>query len=381
MKKVAIIMPVLNPDHKMTDFTDSLLAAGFSDIIIVNDGSRGDTVHFFDEAAAHPEVTVLTHEVNMGKGRGLKTAFAYLAENCPDIDGAVTVDGDGQHDVASINSCLAKFEENPDAVIIGGRDFSGSDVPWKSRTGNTISKYVYRYAVGIRLNDTQTGLRVIPAAHFKRFSELKGDRYEYETNMLIAIANAKIPYYEIPIKTIYIDDNASSHFNVLKDSARIYAVVLSYFFKFILSSLSSWIIDIGVYWIVLAICVKVWNLNSSIVDSYSLAVALLRSMWNLNIAAVLIATLASRITSSIFNFIMNRKVVFKDVDNVGKTAARYFTLAVCQMILSFVLVDLLTNGVFHVTGFKNVLIKCVVDACLFLFSYGIQRRWVFKNKK
>lgn len=381
MKKVAIIMPVLNPDNKMTDFLDSLLEAGFGDIIIVNDGSKAETLKYFEEADSHPEVTILTHEVNRGKGAGLKTAFTYLSEHRSDIDGAVTVDGDGQHDVKSINNCLEVFEDHPDHVVIGGRDFSKSNVPARSKAGNTISKYVYRYAVGVRLNDTQTGLRVIPAQCFKSFSILQGDRYEYETNMLIALVNEKIPYTEVPIETIYIDDNSASHFNTVKDSARIYAVVLRYFIKFIFSSLSSWVVDIGVYWLVLAILGSIWSLKASIANSYSLAGALLNHTWNLNIAAVLIATLASRVISSAFNFIVNRKVVFKNVDNVGKTAGRYFTLAVCQMILSFVLVDLLTNGVFHVTGFKNVLIKCVVDACLFIFSYGIQRKWVFKNKK
>ena len=377
----AIIMPVLNPDEKMITFLNSLLDAGFKNIIIVNDGSREDTVHYFEEADAHEEVTVLTHEVNKGKGAGLKTAFSFLAENRQDLDGAVTVDGDGQHNVQCINNCLEMFRKHPESVILGGRDFKKADIPARSKFGNRVSSVIYRYAIGIKLHDTQTGLRVIPREHFAEFSRIKGERYEYETNMLITIANKKIPYHEVPIETIYIDDNATSHFNPIKDSVKIYVVVLKYFFKFILSSLTSWLVDIGVYWGTLAVLGAVWNLRDSIGDSYSLAVALLRHTWNLNIAAVLIATLTSRVISSIVNFIINRKVVFKDVDNVGATARRYFTLAICQMFLSFLFVDLFTNGIFHVTGFLNVLIKCVVDICLFVFSYGIQRKWVFKNKK
>ncbi|MBR3243604.1 MAG: GtrA family protein, partial [Parasporobacterium sp.] len=147
------------------------------------------------------------------------------------------------------------------------------------------------------------------------------------------------------------------------------------------SSLSSWVVDIGVYWLTLSICGAVWNLQDSITESTSLASALINQTWNMNIAAVLVATLTSRVTSSIVNYILNRKVVFKDQTNIRKTAAKYFTLAVCQMIASFLLVDLIANGLLHVTGFLNVLIKCVVDMCLFVFSYGIQRKWVFKNKK
>lgn len=374
-------MPVYNPDKKMTDFLDTLLEAGYEDIIIVNDGSKAETVHFFEEAAVHPQVTLLTHEVNKGKGAGLKTAFAYLAANRPDIDGAVTVDGDGQHDVNSIGHCLEKFSEHPEAVIIGGRDFSESQVPWKSRTGNRISKIIYRLALGIKLNDTQTGLRVIPKDRFEAFSTLKGDRYEYETTMLIALVNMKIPYYEVPIKTIYIDDNASSHFNIVKDSWRIYKLVLAYFFKFMLSSLSSWIVDIAVFAIAIAICSYVWNLDSRVSQEASFIAAIFHDKWNLYITTNLIATVASRVISSIVNFVLNRKVVFKDVSNLAGTAVRYYILAMCQLFLSFLFVDLLADAVFHVMGFWSVVIKCVVDGCLFFFSYGIQRKWVFRNRK
>lgn len=379
--KTAVVLPVLNPDEKFAAFVERLIESGYETILAINDGSAEEYVHYFDEAAVHPQVTVLVHEVNKGKGAALKTAFRYLHENLPEIDAAITCDGDGQHTVESMKACLDAFEEHPGSVIIGGRDFDSANIPPRSRFGNKISSVIYRFACGIKLKDTQTGLRVIPASCFEGFSQLAGDRYEYETHMLIEIVNRNVPYYEVPIETIYIDDNESSHFNPLKDSFRIYKVVLKYFFKFILSSISSWVVDIGVYWITIAICGHAWNLKDSITEASSLAGALLNHSWNLNIAAVLIATLTSRITSSIVNFIINRKVVFKDVSNVRKTATKYFTLAVCQMILSFLLVDLIANGLLHVTGFLNVLIKCVVDMCLFVFSYGIQRKWVFKDKR
>lgn len=378
---LAVILPVLNPDEKFSAFVEKLTGSGFQNIIVVNDGSSPEHIHFFEEAGEYPQVTVLTHEVNRGKGAALKTAFHYLHESRPEIEAAITCDGDGQHTVESMNDCLSAYEEHPGSVIIGGRDFDSANIPPRSRFGNKVSSVIYRFACGIKLKDTQTGLRVIPAECFEIFSNLKGDRYEYETHMLIEIVNRKIPYYEVPIETIYIDDNESSHFNPLKDSAKIYVVVLKYFFKFLLSSLTSWVVDIGVYWITMAICVHFWHLKDTIVDSNSLAGALIHHSWNYHIAAVLIATLTSRVTSSIVNFIINRKVVFKDVSDVRKTATKYFILAICQMIVSFLLVDLLANGLLHVTGFLNVLIKCVVDMCLFVFSYGIQRKWVFKEKR
>ena len=355
----AIVIPTLNPDEKMTDFVDVLVGSGFRDIILVNDGSSAETVRYFEQADAHPEVTVLTHEVNKGKGAGLKTAFRYLADNRPDIDAAITADADGQHTVESIGRCISEYEKNKDAVIFGGRDFSDKDIPFRSRFGNNVSTVVYSFSCGIKLRDTQTGLRIIPAEYFRKFSELKGDRYEYETNMIIAVKELQIPYKEVPIETIYINDNESSHFHPLKDSFRIYRIVLGYFFKFLLSSAVCFLLDIGIYTLVVAL------LEGKVGDE----------------TMEIIAGAVSRIISSIANYIINRKVVFKATDNVAKTAVRYYILAACQMIISIILVNIFADKILNVTGLWHTVVKCVVDACLFVFSYNIQRKWVFQNKK
>ena len=168
----AVVIPTLNPDEKMTDFVDVLVSSGFDNIILVNDGSKAETVKYFEQADMHPEVTVLTHEVNKGKGAGLKTAFRYMAENRPDIDAAITADADGQHTVDSIGRCVSEYEKNTGTVIFGGREFSDKNIPLRSRFGNKVSSVVYSFSCGVKLRDTQTGLRIIPAGYFEKFSEL-----------------------------------------------------------------------------------------------------------------------------------------------------------------------------------------------------------------
>lgn len=356
--KTSVIIPAYNPDNKMVDFIDSLISDKIHDIIIVNDGSCDDSSKYFEKAKEYPEVTVLVHEVNKGKGMALKTALKFLSEKRKDIDCAVLADADGQHTASSIRNCLDAFEKNPDHVIIGGRDFNKGGIPARSVLGNKISSFVYKFAIGIKLKDTQTGLRVIPAEYFEVFSELKGDRYEYETQMLIAISNKNIPYTEVPIEIIYIDDNASSHFNPVKDSAKIYGVVLRYFFKFVLSSISSWVVDIGSY----AILLFILSDKISVADQ------------------VLICTIASRVISSVFNYLMNRHTVFKATDRVAGTAVKYYILALFQMGASYGLVFLFTE-ILKVGSFWQLVIKCIVDMLLFICSYQIQRSWVFRNKK
>ena len=355
----AVVIPTLNPDEKMLNFVNSLIAAGLGRIVLVNDGSDQDTVCWFERAAQNPQVTVLTHEVNKGKGAGLKTAFKYLHDNCPDVDAAITSDADGQHTVDSISRCIEAYEKDPGSVIFGGREFSDKNIPLRSRFGNKVSTVVYSFSCGIKLNDTQTGLRIIPSQYFEKFSQLKGDRYDYETRMIIAVKELHIPYHEVPIETIYINENESSHFHPIKDSFRIYKIVLAYFAKFMGSSLFCWVLDIGIYALVMAIFKDIWSATT----------------------CHLVATIASRVISSVVNYVINRMVVFKAVDNVRSTAVKYYILAACQMLVSFLLVDLLANRLLKVTGVLDVIIKCVVDGCLFVFSYGIQRKWVFANKK
>ncbi len=357
--KNAIILPVLNPDIKFTNFVNELIANDFKDIIVINDGSAEDYDEIFLAAAQNKQVTLLKHEVNKGKGAALKTAFSYLFENRKDIDYAVTCDGDGQHTVNSIKNCIVSYKLKPGSVIIGGRDFNSPNVPTKNKIGNKISSKVFKFACGIELKDTQTGLRIIPSEWFENFSKIKGDRYEYETNMLIEIVNKKIPYYEEPIETIYIDDNASSHFNKITDSIRIYVIVLSYFLKFALSSIISWSSDIAIYAILQAI-LEHNKVNAGL--------------------QVLICTVVSRVISSFVNYMINRNGVFKSTDGVQKTLFRYYILAFCQMLASYLLVAFFTN-IMHASGVLELLVKCIVDLFLFFFSYNIQRKVIFKNKK
>ena len=144
--KISVVLPSLNPDENLLMVVDGLIKEGFDDIIIVNDGSAEEHIAPFKQASEYKEVTVLTHEVNRGKGRALKTAFEYCINNRPDIAGVVTVDGDNQHRPQDIKACCEKMKENPKKVILGCRDFSGEEVPWKSRFGNNVTKGVFKIA-------------------------------------------------------------------------------------------------------------------------------------------------------------------------------------------------------------------------------------------
>ena len=120
---VTVVLPSLNPDEKLQKTVASLLAAGFTDLVLVNDGSREDTLRFFPKEDEH--ITVLRHEVNRGKGAALKTAFRYVLEHRPDSPGVVTADGDGQHRAEDVRRCAEAMIADGDArkIVFGCRDF------------------------------------------------------------------------------------------------------------------------------------------------------------------------------------------------------------------------------------------------------------------
>lgn len=352
-----LIIPALNPDEKLALTVTSAIAAGIDDIILVDDGSLEERHRFFTELEkAHSEVTVLTHEKNMGKGAALKTAFSYFLLNRKGRDGVVTADGDGQHRTDDILACANEMMQGDRVVVLGCRDFSLKNVPAKSRFGNRITSLVFRLFCGMKLSDTQTGLRAIPTEYVGALIKAQGMRYEYETNMLLLMERNYIPYREVKIRTIYYDSNGASHFRPIRDSLRVYGFLI----KYAVNSLSSAGIDLLMFYL----------LGQFIfVDG---------DWW-----AVLFSTVGARGISLTVNFLINRRFVFDSRVGIVQTFVRYVCLAVPIMLASWLIVYILSNiGGAGIDQLGRTILKAPVDIVLFLVSYRVQRKWVFtENKK
>ena len=221
--KTMILIPALAPGAELIDYLQALSDAQLGQLVVVDDGSGPDYAPIFALAAQIPGCTVLRHEQNRGKGDALKTGLRYFQE-LPDrseYNGVVTADADGQHSVADVTAlCRAMRDET--GLWLGVRDFSLDHVPAKSRFGNKLTRSIFHIFYHVTISDTQTGLRGYPNCMTERLLGCPGSRYEYETKMLILCAEEHIPIHEVPIETIYLNDNASSHFNPIKDSYRIY---------------------------------------------------------------------------------------------------------------------------------------------------------------
>lgn len=348
---VTIVLPSLNPDDKLNKVIDGLLAAGFDDIVIVNDGSDEAHMEPFRHAAKHKEITLLTHEINKGKGRALKTAFSYVIEHRPDSAGVITVDGDNQHMVKDIIACGQRMLEEKDKVVLGCRDFSGRSVPWKSKVGNVSTSLVFRLFCRLKISDTQTGLRAIPREYLPLMCEVEGERFEYETQMLFAFKRNNIGIEEVKIDTVYIEDNSSTHFNPIRDSLKIYGII----FKFVISSGASSLIDYGIF---------------------SLLVFLMAGRLERSIR-LFAATFGARAVSSVCNYTMNKKAVFKSTASVKKSLIKYYLLCIVQTAASYGLVYLFST-LCSAGSLLEIVLKFAVDIILFIISFQIQRRWVFR---
>lgn len=371
--KFTVVLPSLNPDEKLLSTIKGVLDLGFNDIILVNDGSSPEHLAPFEEAAKLEQVTLLTHEVNKGKGRALKTAMAYFLENRKDSPGIITMDGDGQHHPEDALAC-AREALKQNKVVLGVRDFSLDNVPPRSRMGNNITKTVFRIFCGIKISDTQTGLRVFPAYTVPYLVNYYGERYEYETDMLLEMKRDKLEFAEVTIRTIYIDENQTSHFHPFKDSIKIYKVIFKYFLRNV-GSFVKYLFSSGICAIIDVLLFTLFNM---------LLISLAKGVGV--DSQIMIATIGARIISSICNYLINRKAVF---GSGNKTSIlRYYLLAVCQMLVSGLLVAGVLKGIsvlFNVTvtdgSLARTIVKIVVDTALFFVSYRIQKAWVFKKEQ
>lgn len=352
MKQSVILIPTLNPDSKLVPYVQELIEKGFNHIIIVNDGSRGECDTIF-ERLQNMGCVVLKHAMNYGKGRALKNGFNSFLNwfgQDEEINGIITVDSDGQHlveDVVRMDLRLSEAGRKDDLLLLGIRNFDGHNIPLKSSFGNKMTSFLFWLLYGKKIHDTQTGLRGFTTQVLKNFLALKGERFEYETSMLIEAVRKRIRVEELPIETVYFENNSETHFRPLQDSVIIYGILFGEFFRYLFSALSASVIDILLFHLLV------------------LQIPGTTGIW--------VATALARLVSSIYNYSMNRKVVFESQGKVNRTLWRYYGLCILQGACSAGLVSVLVS----LLSVPKTLCKVVVDTILFFISYQIQRRFVF----
>jgi glycosyltransferase involved in cell wall biosynthesis len=345
MSDAPIIIPAYQPSQPLLDLVHALhqQEAGVP-ILVVNDGSDAQCDAIFSALEAMPAVTVLKHEVNQGKGAALKTAFTYYQQHFShDGVGVVTADADGQHAPEDILRVRQKLLTEPTALVMGVRGFSDKKVPLRSRFGNELTRCVFRLASKRNLHDTQTGLRGVPNPLVEQMLLIGTSGYEFELEMLMVAAEQQVAMIELPIHTIYIDHNASSHFRPVIDSAKIYFV----FLRFAAISLLSFLLDFSLFSLL-------YYLEGSI-------------GW---------AVFGARVVSGLFNFKLNRHLAFKNKDSQWLALVKYAALATVVAAVGYGMIWVS----YHLAGVNVYLAKVVSEVVLYLLSFVVQRCFIFRSR-
>lgn len=339
----AVIIPTLNPTDELISFVQRLASYGFQEIIVVDDGTTLPYSHIFEQLSSQ-KVTILHHKKNLGKGAALKTGIQHLKNS--GICGFITADSDGQHDADDVYRVACALLAEPEKIILGCRNFSLEDVPFRSRFGNHFSSFFFRQTTGISCQDTQTGLRGIPLSLSDSALSIHGDRYDYEMNFLIHCAKSGISFEYIPIKTLYEDKNQCSHFRPVRDSLLIFKEPL----KFASASFCSAIVDVGAFFL------------------FTHAVFLPV------ISEVFWANIIARCISGLCNFYLNRNWSFKSDGFAGIEFLKYMLLFLAQMLASSFLVT-----VFSSVSLPATVVKIIIDCLLFFISYLVQKKLIFTS--
>ncbi len=339
---VAVVIPAWQPeDHLLALVADLAHRAPFL-FIVVDDGSDASHGLVFDALRDNPRVRVLRHAVNLGKGRALKTAWNTVLTEYPQVTTVITADADGQHRPEDIVRVAERTLLAGNQVVLGCRVFS-PDVPFRSRAGNHITRVLFAFLSGARVSDTQTGLRGFPCHLLPELMKLDGERYEYEMTVLAHLCRSGPPPIEVSIRTVYLDGNRSSHFNPAWDSMRIYFVLVRFYASSLLAA--------GVDLLGFSICFAFTH-------------------------ATLLSVVVGR-ASSLVNFALNRRFVFRNRGPVGSALWRYYVLVMLIGSISYLAIRGLT-GHLHANIFVA---KILVDVILSLLSFSAQQTFVFRKKQ
>jgi glycosyltransferase involved in cell wall biosynthesis len=339
------LIPAYNPIENLPGYISELLNKKiFSKVVVVNDGSTQDYDPIFSILKHSADVVILKHAINRGKGAALKTGLNYIACEFPNIVGVVTIDADGQHSIEDACNIAQALCARPQHLIVGVRNFKGQ-VPFRSLLGNTLTRYTLRIVAGIKLTDTQSGLRGIPIKLIATLLRIEANAYEFELDMLIAANQHGFKIEELPVQTIYLNGNTRSSFRPLWDSLRIYFVL----FRFSIIAILSAILDYGIFMLIYFLIAH-------------------------NVMAALIC---GRVVSVTFNYLNVRHYAFRSHESHIHTLPKYLALALVSGLIAYALIV----GMMDLLSWHVVWAKVVAEFVMFIINFLIQRDFIFRRPK
>ena len=207
--KPCIVIPCFN--HAETVAAVARAAQAHGAVLVVDDGSTVSLPEM-------PGCTLIRLERNFGKGAALRAGLLRAAEL--GFTHAITMDADGQHFAEDLPKFLAAAAAQPEALVVGVRDFYAAGCPTHRRRSNAVSTFWFRVETGVRLGDTQCGFRCYPIALTQRL-KVKSGRYAFELEFMVRASWVGTPIVAVPVRCTYAGGIRNSHFRPVKDLAHI----------------------------------------------------------------------------------------------------------------------------------------------------------------
>jgi uncharacterized protein (DUF2062 family) len=208
--KPCVIIPCF--DHIDTVAAVADAAQAYCPVLVVDDGSKLTLPEM-------PGVTIIRLAQNSGKGAALRAGFQRAVAD--GFTHAITMDADGQHQAADLPKFLAAVAAQPDAFIVGVRDFHAAGCPAGRRRSNAVSTFWFRVESGVRLGDTQCGFRCYPLALTQKL-RATAERYAFELEFMVRAAWTGTPIVAVPVACTYsAEQMRQSHFRPVVDLTRI----------------------------------------------------------------------------------------------------------------------------------------------------------------
>ena len=219
--KFSVLIPVYNEENNVLNLADEIEKLGLP-FLFIDDGSIDKTL----TNLWLKELPAVAYFPNRGKGYAIRIGAGYLCSL--EYDYILTLDGDGQCALSDIEKFDNELLFNEDIdIFIGNRMTDNKKMPLLRRWTNKLFSLVITKLSGVSIPDSQCGFRLYSRRVFTELN-LKCNRFDFESEVLIKAGRAGMKIKSIPIQCIYHKDRKSK-IHIIRDGWR--------FFKLICSSL------------------------------------------------------------------------------------------------------------------------------------------------
>ncbi len=201
MDNIYIVIPAFNEAKHIGTVVRDVQKQGYKNIVVVDDGSADQTAFEAEKAGA----IVVKHMINLGPGAATQTGLEYSYLRNADI--VVSIDGDGQHAPSDIPSVISILREGRYDIVFGSRKLKKSNLmPRMRKFYNLIANFITYILSSIWLSDSQSGFRVYTRKALEKI-KIKTSGFEFCSEVLMQVHNAKLKYCEVPINVYYTKES------------------------------------------------------------------------------------------------------------------------------------------------------------------------------